>query len=139
MLIAASVVTKRHDVLRRRWQLEHGLPAVAGMSLDAARIGPAGPNVGPDSVPHGVAMRWLKDDYIIRDSTDLRSTQTEHNAYRGTFVVYDRNGDVIWQENWGETISTPTGFALTASASTSPTARRHRFSSSPSTLRVIRS
>ena len=113
MLVAASVVTTRHDLLRRRWQLESGLPAVPGARIDPSAGTGGTRNVGATETPPEIQLTWRKDDYVIRGGDDLAPTNEGEQEYRGTFVVYDLDArEIVWREAWGHTIATPTGFVF---------------------------
>jgi hypothetical protein len=113
MLVAASVVTTRHDLLRKRWQLEDGLPNVAGAKIDPRRITVAGRNVGSKTTPTSIDLTWEKSAYRFLAADDLRPVLADDGAYRGTFLVYDWvTKEVVWQENWDGSVLTPTGFVF---------------------------
>lgn len=96
--MAASVVSKRHEELRRRWRLEGGVPR-GGFTPDAA---------WPLE-----RLRWPKEGFVPRETGDVRCSLVEPEAFQGTFVVLDLDtGQVVWQAPWDGYVATPSGFAF---------------------------
>jgi hypothetical protein len=111
MFVAASIVSTRLDVLRRRWRIEGGIPPVPGARIDPKRRTSTTLNVGSVETPRDLPLTWRKDDYVPRGGDDLRSSLSGERLFRGTFVIYDLDGgEIVWRENWGESLATPMGF-----------------------------
>ncbi|MGD1066373.1 MAG: hypothetical protein ABR975_06115 [Vulcanimicrobiaceae bacterium] len=113
MFVAASVVSTRLDLLRRRWRIEGGIPPVPGARIDPRRRTSATLNIGSVETPRDLPLTWRKDDYVVRGADDARSNLTGERPFRGTFVIYDlTSGKVAWREEWGEGLVTPMGFTF---------------------------
>ncbi|MGD0053487.1 MAG: hypothetical protein ABSD03_16915, partial [Vulcanimicrobiaceae bacterium] len=89
MYVAASVVSTRLDLLRRRWRIEAGYPPVPGARIDPGRRVSTTLNVGSVETPADLPLTWRKDDYVTRSAGDVRSNLVDTSEFRGTFVIYD--------------------------------------------------
>ena len=113
MFIAASVVSTRLDLLRRRWRIEAGYPPVPGARIDPGRRVSTTLNVGSVETPPDLPLTWRKDDYVTRSAGDVRSNLVDTREFRGTFVIYDLAAQaIVWRESWGESLATPMGFTF---------------------------
>ncbi len=107
-LIAATVVTKQTEKLKKRWKLEGGLPPVPGQKTFPE------PSAAPPGPPADIPLHWKKENYRLLAPGELGPSMDDKDPeFAGSMVVFDwETRSIIWESQWGNTVLTPCGFSF---------------------------